>query len=89
MTTYIKNSHYDEKCITYTNSKDATEHLNYENCNAYNNLLHTDEHFANLTIELRETMLHNKDYNAQFDLIKDYVISKGYTGQHLGTFNIK
>ena len=72
---YSKNVSYGQKCITFTNSKNNTTSIDYEEVDAYNELLHTDSKFAELTIAVHELMINDGDYMQGFNDLKNYLIS--------------
>jgi len=72
---YTKNVSYGQKCITFTNSKNTTTSIDYEDVDVYNELLHTDPKFAELSIAIHELMINDGDYMAGFSAIKNYLKS--------------
>jgi hypothetical protein len=90
---YAKTVNWGQKDLTYTSlvSGDTTR-VDYEDQDSYNELLHTDEKFARLTIGLAEFMLDNIDntidWDKHFDVIKDYLNSIDKFEGNLGSFRI-
>jgi hypothetical protein len=85
MANYIKATHYGSKCLDYVDSKGVQNHLDYEDDDEYNELLHTDEHFAQLSINLHEALVYtnndNKEWDIAFTNVKQYLQSiNKYTG---------
>lgn len=86
------------KDITYTSPYDGQSYtLDYEGQDSYNDLLHTDPKFAQLTIDLSEMMLREQDgdddapWEKQFVVIREYLesINKYESGPcGLGFFRI-
>lgn len=72
---YTKDVSYGQKCITFTNSKNTTTRIDYEEVDAYNELLHADSKFAELTINIHELMINDGDYMAGFNAVKNYLKS--------------
>jgi hypothetical protein len=85
MANFIKATHYGSKCLDYVDSKGQSNHLDYEDCDDYNDLLHIDNHFAELTVNLHETVCYtnndNKEWDIAFTNVEQYLKSiKKYTG---------
>ena len=79
----------NEKEVTYTSNitQDETSVV-YEDCDDYNELLHTDDKFAQLTIAQAETMLNDEPYEPGFKQIEDYLKSINKFAGGVGCFNI-
>ena len=87
---YSKTESWGEKEVTYTSNitQDETS-VNYESCDVYNELLHTDDKFAKLTITQAETMLNDEPYEPGFKQIEDYLKSINKFAGGVGCFNIR
>jgi len=72
---FTKNVSYGQKCVTFTDSNNNTTSIDYEDVDAYNDLLHTDAKFAELTINVHELMISNGDYMQGFADLKNYLVS--------------
>lgn len=79
------------KFIAYTSQDGENVELDYEDCDTYNDLLHTDYEFAQLTIHLSELMKFKteQEWRQQFELIEDYLHDKNKLETSVGMFRVR
>lgn len=85
---FTKTEAYGQKCITYTDSKHNIVRIDFEDDDVYNELLHTDQKFAELSIAIHELMLNNLDWKVGFTTLQDYLIDLDQHVDNVGSFRV-